>query len=132
MALTGQVTRWFNRKGYGFINVSSSDTEHTGNDIFVHLSGINVSNEGYISLYPGEYVSFDLEKTNDDRYTCVNVTGVLGGPLLIEHPDYKYKYYNRISNNRDNNRNNESSNVTSSEKAVEEDVTVDENDPEKS
>ena len=62
MALTGSVTKWFNRKGYGFINVMTSDSEHTGNDLFVHLSGINVSNGGYKSLYPGEYVSFDLDK----------------------------------------------------------------------
>ena len=53
MALTGSVTKWFNRKGYGFINVMTSDSEHTGNDLFVHLSGINVSNGGYKSLYPG-------------------------------------------------------------------------------
>ena len=46
MALTGNVSRWFNRKGYGFINVMTSDSEHVGNDLFVHLSGINVSNDG--------------------------------------------------------------------------------------
>ena len=45
MALTGSVSRWFNRKGFGFINVLNSDSEHVGNDIFVHLSGINY--DGY-------------------------------------------------------------------------------------
>ena len=97
MALTGSVTKWFNRKGYGFINVVSSDSEHTGNDLFVHLSGINVSNDGYKCLYPGEYVSFDLGSGRDGRPACVNVTGVLGGPLLTEHPDYRYKYFSRVS-----------------------------------
>ena len=95
MAQTGSVTRWFNRKGYGFINVMNSDSEHGGQDMFVHLSGINVTNDGYKSLYPGEYVSFDLDKTNDGRMTCVNVTGVLGGPLLVEHPQFRYKYFQR-------------------------------------
>lgn len=97
MALTGSVTKWFNRKGFGFINVVSSDSEHTGNDLFVHLSGINVSNDGYKCLYPGEYVSFDLGSGRDGRPACVNVTGVLGGPLLTEHPDYRYKYFSRVS-----------------------------------
>tara|TARA_B100000745_G_scaffold136704_1_gene89346 strand:+ start:69 stop:491 length:423 start_codon:yes stop_codon:yes gene_type:complete len=98
MALTGSVTRWFNRKGYGFINVITSDSEHTGNDLFVHLSGINVSNGGYKSLYPGEYVSFDLDKGKDGRINCVNLTGVLGGPLLVEHSEYRYKYFQKNPN----------------------------------
>ena len=100
MALTGNVSRWFNRKGYGFINVMTSDSEHVGNDLFVHLSGINVSNDGYKCLYPGEYVSFDLGSGKDGRPTCVNVTGVLGGALLIEHSEYRYKYFQKNPGNR--------------------------------
>ena len=92
MALTGSVTRWFNRKGFGFINVVNSDNEHCGNDIFVHLSGINVNNDGYKCLYPGEYVSFDLDSNNEGKPVCVNVTGVMGGPLLVEHPEFRFKY----------------------------------------
>lgn len=101
MALTGRVTRWFNRKGYGFINVVNSDSEHCGNDIFVHLSGINVSRDNYKCLYPGEYVSFDLD-TNDGKPVCVNVTGVMGGPLLVEHPDFRFKYFSKVNRNRNN------------------------------
>tara|TARA_Y100001970_G_scaffold190117_1_gene231157 strand:+ start:991 stop:1380 length:390 start_codon:yes stop_codon:yes gene_type:complete len=128
MALTGSVTRWFNRKGYGFINVINSDSEHFGNDLFVHLSGIHISNEGYKSLYPGEYVSFDLEKGRDDRFTCVNVTGVLGGPLLVEHPEYRYKYFQKNLRNRNENVTNEDVNETLEVEEGEEDE--DENDPE--
>tara|TARA_B100001094_G_scaffold9529_1_gene8514 strand:- start:779 stop:1150 length:372 start_codon:yes stop_codon:yes gene_type:complete len=102
MALIGNVSRWFNRKGYGFIRVETSDNEHTGQDLFVHLSGINVSGDGYKSLYPGEYVSFDVGTGKDDRPVCVNVTGVLGGPLLIEHKDFRYKYFNRVPRDRVN------------------------------
>ena len=142
MTQTGSVTRWFNRKGYGFINVMNSDSEHGGQDMFVHLSGINVSGDGYKSLYPGEYVSFDLDKTNDGRMTCVNVTGVLGGPLLVEHPQFRYKFFQRNQNSETHGRDD---NVTAS--SVPEDVnettevpvevtvpddTVDENDPEQS
>ena len=81
MSLFGSVTKWFTRKGYGFINVVSSDNEHTGNDLFVHHSGINVSNDGYKCLYPGEYVSLDIGSGRAGRPACINVTGVLGGPL---------------------------------------------------
>jgi cold shock CspA family protein len=115
MALIGSVTRWFNRKGYGFINVMNSDSENVGQDMFVHLSGINISNDGYKSLYPGEYVSFDLDKTNDGRLTCVNVTGVLGGPLLVEHPQFRYKYFQRNPHNRDDNRDDNSANRSGAE-----------------
>lgn len=101
MALTGTVSRWFNRKGFGFINVMNSDSEHVGQDIFVHLSGINVKNDGYKCLYPGEYVSFDIDKTEDGRLVCANVTGVMGGPLLVEHTEFRFKYFQK--NRRDRN-----------------------------
>jgi cold shock CspA family protein len=116
MALTGSVSRWFNRKGFGFINVVSSDSDQIGNDIFVHLSGINVSNDGYKSLYPGEYVSFDLDKNDKGQFVCVNVTGVMGGPLLIEHPEYRYKYFQRNPRPREE-RDNASANNASADNA---------------
>ena len=102
MALTGTVSRWFNRKGYGFINVMNSDSEHVGNDIFVHLSGINVKNDGYKCLYPGEYVSFDLDKNDDGKLVCANVTGVMGGPLLVEHEMFRFKYFQKNRGSRSN------------------------------
>jgi len=138
MALTGSVTKWFNRKGFGFINVVSSDNEHTGNDLFVHLSGINVSNDGYKCLYPGEYVSFDLGTGRDGRPACVNVTGVLGGPLLTEHPEFRYKYFSRVSRDDREQRNQQATSVeTAADTPTEENVAdsgeddgSDDNDPE--
>ena len=51
---TGQV-KWFNTKaGYGFITVC--DGEHTGKDIFVHFSSIQVVNQQYRYLVQGEYI----------------------------------------------------------------------------
>lgn len=112
MALTGTVSRWFNRKGYGFINVMNSDSEHVGNDIFVHLSGINVKNDGFKCLYPGEYVSFDLDQNEQGQLVCANVTGVMGGPLLVEHEMFRFKYFQKNRGNRDNTDTNADSSVT--------------------
>jgi len=142
MSLIGSVTKWFNRKGYGFINVVSSDNEHTGNDLFVHLSGINVPNDGYKCLYPGEYVSLDIGSGRDGRPSCVNVTGVLGGPLLTEHPEYRFKYFSRVSRNEREQRDQEETPTdTATDAPTEENVADpdgddngddgnDENDPE--
>ena len=137
MALTGNVSRWFNRKGYGFINVMTSDSEHVGNDLFVHLSGINVSDDGYKCLYPGEYVSFDLCSGKDGRPNCVNVTGVLGGSLLIEHPEYRFKYFQKNLDKHNTSTVDEVTDEVTDEVADEvtdkvADEVTDENDPEKS
>ena len=106
MSFTGKVARWINRKGYGFINVVDADSEYFGKDLFVHLSGINIDDNQYKSLYPGEYVSFDLARGEDGRDTCVNLRGVLGGPLLIENEEYRYKIYPKM--NQDSRNTNES------------------------
>ena len=98
MSLTGRVSRWMNRKGYGFVNVVTPDSEHVGNDLFVHLSGINMDDNQYKSLFPGEYVSFDVSTGEDGRHTCVNLTGVFGGPLLVENDNYRYKLYPKNRN----------------------------------
>ena len=112
--------------------------EYTGEDFFVHLSGINSPNDGYKSLYPGEYVSFDLDKGGDGRYNCVNLTGVLGGPLLIEHPVFRYKCMHRHPRGRELNNNiqdedednHDDNHDDNHEDNHEEEGNVDENDPE--
>ncbi len=49
--------KWFNNeKGYGFIQYKENE------DIFVHYSAINM--EGYKTLNEGDYVNFELVKTN--------------------------------------------------------------------
>lgn len=54
--MTGKV-KWFNNdKGYGFIEYKDMD------DIFVHYSAILT--EGYKTLVEGQYVQFELVKTD--------------------------------------------------------------------
>ena len=92
MSLNGCV-KWFNsKKGYGFVTVITPDSEHNGKDIFAHFSNVNVSDNNYKRLFPGEYVSFSLGK-NNDRDVCVDVSGIFGGLLLADHPEYRYKYF---------------------------------------
>ena len=54
--LTGTV-KWFNcKKGYGFIEYTDAE------DIFVHYSAI--LSEGYKTLVEGQYVTFELVRTD--------------------------------------------------------------------
>ena len=94
MSLIGCVSRWFNRKGYGFIKVMDKDSEYFDQDLFVHLSNIKVDEGIFVTLYPGEYVSLDVSVTGD-KTNCINVSGVLGGKLLVEHEKFRYKYFNK-------------------------------------
>ena len=56
MMITGKV-KWFNNeKGFGFIEYNDQE------DIFVHYSAI--LSEGYKTLVEGQYVKFDLVRTD--------------------------------------------------------------------
>jgi cold shock CspA family protein len=82
--LTARV-KWFNNKaGYGFITVSDGD--HAGSDIFVHHSAIKVDSQQYKYLVQGEYVEFELTKTEGaaHEYQAQNVSGIKGGKLMCE------------------------------------------------
>lgn len=64
--MTHGTVKWFNdQKGFGFI------TTDTGQDIFVHHTGINA--QGFKSLPEGAEVSFQMEK-GDKGPRAVNVT----------------------------------------------------------
>lgn len=73
----GQV-KWFSG-GMGFI--TDFDTQK---DVFVHHKGIKINVECWRSLERGEYVYYQLGKTEEGRDQAVNVTGVRGGPLKCE------------------------------------------------
>ena len=83
--LTGMV-KWFNNKsGFGFVTVCG-DGEHGGKDIFTHYSAIRVTNSQYKYLVQGEYVDFNLIKSDSEQheFNASDVTGVMGGPILCE------------------------------------------------
>ena len=84
---TGQVVRFFNRKGYGFIKDLNDDK-----DYFVHNTDINLSGEGYRKLYPGEYVSYNLVE-RDGKQVCTDIRGIMGYPLLVENENHTYRVY---------------------------------------
>ncbi|HDN50318.1 MAG TPA: cold shock domain-containing protein [Thermoplasmatales archaeon] len=54
--MEGIVTKWVDKKGYGFIGVEGQK------DVFVHYS--DVKTEGFVSLRDGQKVRFDLEETD--------------------------------------------------------------------
>ena len=77
--------KWFNNKqGFGFITVTRG--QHTGEDVFVHHSGINVSEEQYRYLVQGEYVEFMLTETEsgEHKWYASEISGVSGGKLMCE------------------------------------------------
>ena len=85
--------KWFsNKKGFGFVtNLDSNE------DIFVHFSEINVSENTYKTLIDGEYISYTEEVLQDGKKTAKNIRGVRGGNLLCQHPTKKILLVNKVS-----------------------------------
>lgn len=82
--LIGRV-KWFNNKaGYGFVTVT--DGSRSGSDVFVHHNAINVDSQQYKYLVQGEYIEFDLIKTDSDKHEwqASHVSGIKGGKLMCE------------------------------------------------
>jgi len=82
--LLGRV-KWFNNKaGYGFITVT--DGKRSGTDVFVHHSAVNVENQQYKYLVQGEYVEFELIKTDSEKHEwqASRVSGIKNGKLMCE------------------------------------------------
>lgn len=77
--------KWFNNKaGYGFITVSNGS--HSGEDVFVHHSAIEVGQEQYRYLVQGEYVDFKLCEVKDEKHKwqAGEVKGINTGKLMCE------------------------------------------------
>jgi CspA family cold shock protein len=84
MPETGRV-KWFNNKtGFGFITLTDGD--NSGKDIFVHHSALKAENEQYKYLVQGEYVEFELVKSQNSEYEfqASNVCGINNGKLMCE------------------------------------------------
>ena len=80
--------KWFNNKaGYGFCTIKGGcDDDRVDEDIFVHHSGVKVDSEQYKYLVQGEYVHFNLMKSDSKShpYQASNLTGMFGGKLMCE------------------------------------------------
>lgn len=82
--LVGRV-KWFNNKsGFGFITVCEGENKDT--DYFVHYSSIHAESSQYKYLVQGEYVEFDLVKSDNKNheYHAANILGIKGGILMCE------------------------------------------------
>ena len=76
--------KWFDeRKGYGFIVVC--DGPSANSDVFVHYKDLKPLVNTRKSLRKGEYVNMKLTERGDGKAQAVDVTGVLGGPLMCDH-----------------------------------------------
>ena len=137
MSVVGCV-KWFNaKKGYGFITVQSQTVPQANTDVFVHFSNLNVSEDCYKRLFPGEYVSMSLGKGKDGRDICMDVSGVEGGRLLTENTEYFYRVTKRYDGPREEGASSVEPVVASADDSTEEPeattdnpVAEDENDPE--
>lgn len=74
----GWVKFFSPQRGYGFLTDVQS-----GQDAFVHFSGIQRRDPGWRGLYRGEYVSY-IQQTVGDKVSALDVQGVACGPLLCE------------------------------------------------
>ena len=93
------VVEWFSRaKGFGFVKKLDSDLA-----IFVHKS--NIKYDGFVNLFPGEYVSFDVENKRG-KGQCVNLTGFNGGNLLCQNDKYYFKVYQKRTYDNNNKESN--------------------------
>ena len=96
---TGHVLWFDQKKGFGFVKVRQHDSDFNDKDIFVHFSCIHTEGTNYKRLYPGEYVTMDIKHQPDIKgkeFICLNLTGVNGGPLLVENEKYNYRVFNKV------------------------------------
>ena len=80
--MVGRV-KWFNNKsGFGFITLCDGDDK----DIFVHYTCLRAENSPYKYLVQGEYVEFDLVRTEEEKHEfhAANVSGIKGGLLMCQ------------------------------------------------
>jgi len=109
MSLIGSVKFFDTKKGWGFITVLTQDLPQSNSEVFVHFSNVNVQEDSYKRLFPGEYVSFSMGKSDRGKDTCIDVCGIMGGPLLTDHPEHRYKIYPKNYDNHSQNSHSRSS-----------------------
>ena len=101
MRMNGRV-KWFDtKKGYGFVETTSESSE----DLFIHFSNIKTrDSDTYKKLFPGEYVSFlKVHDSDNDRNECRELTGIDGGILMTENPEYRFRVFKNYNVNSSQN-----------------------------
>ena len=102
--------KWFNsRIGYGFVTVVS-EGDKKGKDIFVHHTGLKPKNSNFRTLSKGEYISLDVEE-GTNGLQGVNITGVLGGPLMCDNVIFRNNFKHGQGNSRNSNSSTNSPNA---------------------
>lgn len=90
------MCKWFNRQsGWGFIVLTDSAGDYTGDEIFVHYNALKVpiNNGGEPTVFrylsAGEYVMLQIGRTDDVErpWQASTVKGIDGGPLLCQSKD---------------------------------------------
>lgn len=118
MTEVGQVRFFDHKKGFGFIDVLDNDSSNHGKEIFFHYSEIKCDST-FKKVIPGELVEFDIVKnTSDDpdkNQKGVNIRGVRGATMLIDHPDFVYKFSKKHAFNGKNDDDNVEESKPSSE-----------------
>ena len=103
----GKVVWFDQKKGYGFIKVVGPESEYSSKEIFFHFTSIQSTNT-FKKVYPGEYVSFNVVKNDEEvkegrEVKCDNITGVYGDKLLIDNDDFIIKAIKKKDNRKNNN-----------------------------
>ena len=94
---------WFDqKKGFGFIKVITPGSEYLDKEIFVHFTSIQ-SASNFKKLYPGENVSLDIVKNDEEDnngkpFLSQNISGLYGTPLLVDNENYIVKIIRRRQN----------------------------------
>ena len=88
--LSGYI-KWFNnKKGFGFITVSS-EGDYLNGDIFIHFSAIRSNGVPYTYLVQGEYVEFNISNVTNNNHSvqACDVSGINGGHIMCQYQPQK-------------------------------------------
>ena len=88
--LTGYI-KWFNnKKGFGFITVTSQG-EYLDKDIFIHFTAIRSNVVPYTYLVQGEYVECNLSNVTNTNHSvqASDVSGINGGHIMCQYQQQK-------------------------------------------
>lgn len=88
-SLVGRVKFFDTKKGFGFICGDVFNPKNNQSDYFVHYKDVCPRSNNYpVTLRPNEYVQFEVHETEhadpNKRLKAVNVTGIAGGPLIMD------------------------------------------------